>query len=177
MASKFQEAIEELLAEIEAKDREIAELKKTVNFLRSRDGLGPLYETTEPQGNGRRQTIRPDQFYGKSPITAAREYLQLRGEAVLPEEIAEALEKGGFDYKAQGWNNKEHRARNLAISMSKNSLIFHRLPNGWYGLVKFYPELKKKKLYPAAMPIADAEEPAELEDVVTDSESTEEEKA
>ncbi|HEX4499147.1 MAG TPA: hypothetical protein VIE43_25950 [Thermoanaerobaculia bacterium] len=165
MATRFQDAVEELVAEIEAKEREISEVKKTVNFLRSRDGLGPLYETTDPTIKGRALTVRPDQFYGKSPITAAREYLELRGEAVLPDEIADALEKGGFDFKAQGWNAKEHRARNLAISMSKNSLIFHRLPNAWYGLVKFYPELKKqpKKFNVAPSAVAEPDEIADEE--------------
>jgi len=147
MAQKFQVAVDALAEEIEAKLREVAELKRTANFLRSRDGEPPLFEDIEDPTIVKRGLagIRPDQFYGRSPITAAREYLDLRGEAVQPDEIADALEKGGFDFKAQGWSSKSSWARNLAISMSKNSGIFHRLPNGYYGLVKFYPELGRKK--------------------------------
>ena len=67
-----------------------------------------------------------------------------QGLAVEAEEILQALEKGGFDFKKQGWTQKT-QLRNLTISMSKNSSIFHRLPNGTYGLVKFYPEIEAAK--------------------------------
>ena len=89
----------------------------------------------------------------------------------LEEEIADALERGSFDYKAQGWTNKETRVRNLAISMGKNSLVFHRLPNGFYGLVKWYPDLKKKKqrFEPASMNPDDFAEQQDEDEIVEES--------
>ena len=145
MVGRFEEAIRELIGEIEAKGREIAELKRTVNFLRSKDGLGPEFADAEQASGVGGMTIEPGRFYGKSPITAAREYLEMRGtgKVAMPDEIVAALERGSFDFKAQGWES-ENRVRNLAISMGKNTAIFHRLPNGFYGLAKWYPELQRK---------------------------------
>jgi hypothetical protein len=176
MAANFQDAVERLAKEIGEKETELAELKRMVNFLRSRDGQPPLYQETEVGGGSVRGlvTLRPDEYYGKSPITAAREYLEKRGQAALPDEIAEALERGSFDYKAQGWLAKENWGRNLAISMSKNSGIFHRLPNGYYGLVKWYPELKRKKRA-GAVPEGGGEE--EPEEEILEEEETEESEA
>ena len=147
MASRFDDAIAELIREIEDKEREVLEIKRTVNLLRSRDGLPAIYADEElaassPRGLG----IAPDQFYGKSPTTAARMFLEAKGQAALPDEIAAALERGSFDFAAQGWG-KGNWARNLAISMSKNSGIFHRLPNGYYGLTKWY-DLKRPRPAP-----------------------------
>ena len=163
MASRFQGAIDQLVEEVEAKQQEISELRRMVNFLRGKDGQPPLYpDVDDGAGAGRGLVaLRPDEYYGKSPITAAREYLERRGQAALPEEIAEALERGSFDYKAQGWSSKENWGRNLAISMSKNSGIFHRLPNGYYGLVKWYPELKRAKRSASAQEKNGEEETAE----------------
>jgi hypothetical protein len=177
MAGRFDEAIRELVAEIEAKGREIAELKKTVNFLRQRDGLEALFPDTEPtEGGGGVGTIQPGQFYGKSPITAAREYLEMKGKGkvALPDEIVAALLRGSFDFKAQGWESEANRVRNIAISMGKNTAIFHRLPNGYYGLVKWYPELAKKKrpmvgIHPDNMADPEAEEEGAEQDARSDS--------
>lgn len=178
MAGDFQDAVEKLAAEIEGKEKELAELKRMVNFLRSRDGQPPLYQEAEAGGGGVRGlvTLRPDEYYGKSPITAAREYLEKRGQAALPDEIAEALERGSFDYKAQEWNAKDNWGRNLAISMSKNSGIFHRLPNGYYGLVKWYPDLKKRKpqfVKARANEFEESEEDADAEEGEANDEKTE----
>ena len=41
--------------------------------------------------------------------------------------------------------NQSERVRLLAITMAKNSAVFHKLPNGTYGLKAFYPEMKKPK--------------------------------
>lgn len=147
MASRFEDAIAELVRDIEAKEKEVVAIKKTVNLLRSQDGLPPIYTEKELAENvARGVAIEPGQFYTKPPTTAAREYLEARGKAALPDEIAAALERGSFDFGAQGWS-KGNWARNLAISMSKNSGIFHRLPGGYYGLAKWY-DLKKPRVAP-----------------------------
>jgi hypothetical protein len=145
MDESMKATIETLISKVEAKSKELAELKRTVNFLSKEDGGEPIYPDEQSAGDSAGLAgIRPDQFYGKSPITAAREYLDLRGRAVAPEEIVEALSRGGFDFDAQGWK-KADRVRSIAISLSKNSIIFHRLPNGTYGLVKFYPDIQAEK--------------------------------
>jgi hypothetical protein len=146
MDDKLRDALDVLIERVESKSNELAELKRMVNALARETGTGSIYPDAETAGgsNGAAQPIRPDLFYGKSPIVAAREYLELRGRAVPVEEILQALAKGGFDFEAQKWT-EETRLRNLAISLSKNSVIFHKLPNGTYGLVKFYPDVQAEK--------------------------------
>ena len=144
MDETMRSTIDTLMAKVDAKGKELAELKRTVNFLSKEAGGEPIYPDDQPMDQAGLGGISADRFYGKSPITAAREYLEMRGRAVPPEEIVEALARGGFDFESQGWK-KQDRVRSLAISLSKNSIIFHRLPNGTYGLVKFYPDIKKKK--------------------------------
>jgi hypothetical protein len=73
----------------------------------------------------------------------AREYLESRKRACEAEEILSALERGGFDFSTQDWKAGP-RLRPLAITLGKNSAIFHRLPNGTYGLRVWYSNLPKK---------------------------------
>jgi hypothetical protein len=149
MSDELSAAIDVLMDKIQARARELADLKKMVNMLAkeaSRSAIFPDAELTVVEGD--QGSIRPDQYYGKSPIQAAREYLEMRGRAVRPEEITQGLAQGGFDFEAQGWKGEAGRVRNLAISLSKNSTIFHRLPNGTYGLVKFYPDVAAEKKQP-----------------------------
>jgi len=89
--------IETLISKVESKARELAELKRTINFLAREAGGEPIYvdESGGMEAVGG-AGIRADQYYGKSPITAAREYLESRGRAVQVGEILAALERGGF---------------------------------------------------------------------------------
>ena len=135
-------AIDVLVARIEKKLSEVAALKGMVNGLCVEAGSDPIYSDSAT-AYSTATTIRPDQFYGKSPIVAAREYLEMKGRAVSLDEILEALNKGGFNFKAVGWT-EPLRLKNLGISLGKNSSIFHRLPNDTVGLVKFYPEVERK---------------------------------
>lgn len=136
-------AIEVLLGRIEKKSSEIDNLKKMVNSLCSEAGIEAMFSDVST-GSTTAATIRPDQFYGKSPTVAAREYLDLKGRAVPLSEILDALTRGGFDFDAHGWKSEGLRLKNLGISIGKNSSIFHRLPNDTLGLVKFYPEVEKR---------------------------------
>lgn len=135
-----------LVDRIEQNTREIAEKKRTVNSLCREAGKEALYPDAEMEGTpgSRVPSIRSSQFYGKTPTVAAREYMELRGEAVPLDEILEALQKGGFDFSAQGWS-EALRLKNLGISISKNSSIFHKLPNDTWGLLKWYPNVKLPK--------------------------------
>lgn len=145
MTDEIRGAIEVIARKVAEMEETLTRRKQMVNELCEEAGLPPRYADAQlkPAASGV-QTIRSDQYYGKTPTIAAREYIEMRGEAVEPDEIVDALERGGFDFDTQGWK-KQNRVRNLAIAMSKNSLIFHRLPNGTYGLVKFYPEVEAEK--------------------------------
>jgi hypothetical protein len=90
--------------------------------------------------------LRPDSFYGKSITTAAREYLDMRRAAGLgpatPREIYEALVKGGYTFETKDETNAIIGVR---ATIRKSSSIFHRLPNGTYGLLGWYPNARASK--------------------------------
>jgi len=144
MSTELQGAINVLVKRIEQKAQELAENKRMVNSLCREAELDPYYPDADLTATGFAglPSLQADQFYGKSPVTASREYLELRGTAVPLEEVLAALERGGFDFTAQGWKD-DARLRNLGISLGKNSGIFHRLPNNTWGLAKKYGKQKR----------------------------------
>ncbi|HML94726.1 MAG TPA: hypothetical protein PKC29_04775 [Thermodesulfobacteriota bacterium] len=139
MDSKISDAIEVLQAELEEQERNIIKVKETINFLLAKIGKEPRYAGSEL--NATQISLRPDIFYGKPLATAIREYLEWKGVACKVEEILQGLEEGGFDFE---WKEKD-RLRNLAINISKNTAVFHKLPNSMIGLLIWYPEAMKKK--------------------------------
>jgi hypothetical protein len=156
MKNELDGAIGVLVKRVEDLSHETTDLKKTINSLCKAAGKQPMYTDADLVVGGFAgiPTLSPSQFYGKTPIVAAREYLDLRNEAVPQEEILEALRTGGFDFEAQGWA-EPLRLRNLSISLGKNTAIFHRLPNNMIGLTKWYPNVKAKKVAPKLVQDAD----------------------
>ena len=166
MSESLKKAIEDMQSILAAKMAEVAKLKRTINGMATAIGDAALYpeeEPEQPNTRGRASPIRPDQFFGKSPITAAREYLEKVGEPRPVDEIFDGLTRGGFDFEAQNWKDEKQRLRYLAISLGKNTAIFTRLPSGPFGLTKWYPELKRVKPRPAE-PAADKESSEEVEE-------------
>jgi hypothetical protein len=137
MNEKLSAAIDVLLDELKQQQQQVAETKRMINALRQRTGQEPLFPdaAVEQLGVG---PLRPDQYYGKPLATAAQEYLERRKQACAADEILKGLEQGSFDFDALGW--KENRVRSLAMSLAKNTKAFHRLPNGFFGLVSWYDE-------------------------------------
>ena len=123
---KIEEDIDTLLAEVKKK-------KQAINVLYESWGEQPPYKIEGETRTG--QNIRADIFYGKSFASAAAEYLEMRKQACSANEIMGGLEKGGFVFP---WKPKD-RLRNVAISLSKNSQTFEKLPNNTFGLESFYP--------------------------------------
>ncbi len=136
MSDKLTGAIEELQAHLEQQLQEASDTKKTINALRKRMGLDPLYTDVSVEQVG---AVRPDQYYGKPLATAAQEYLERRKQACPAEEIMRGLADGGFDFDATGWKEKD-LLRMLAISLAKNNTKFHKLPNNTFGLLAWYDQ-------------------------------------
>jgi hypothetical protein len=141
------EATQSVLAGIQSKIEslleEVSKLKKTANMVADLAGQGPLYSDVEEESKAVGPT-RADAYYGKPLATAVREYLEFRRQAVPVEDIQKGLEQGGFDFDAMDWP-KGGRLRYLAISISKNTTVFHKLPNGMWGLNSWYPDATEKK--------------------------------
>jgi hypothetical protein len=108
------------------------------------DELYPHLDTEA--GPGTVGNIKADTFYGKTIGQAAREYLEMRKASGLgpatPREIYESLMQGGFQFETKVETNALVSLRN---TMRKSSRIFHRLPNGQYGLLTWYPNAKAQR--------------------------------
>jgi hypothetical protein len=134
MSDRLSAAIEELEAQLQEQQQEVANTKKLINSLLKRMGQEPRYTDVSVEKGG---AIRDDEFYGKPLATAVQMYLERRHQAIPAEDILSGLEKGGFNFKALEWSDNA-RFRNLVISLAKNSATFHRLPNGSFGLTAWY---------------------------------------
>ena len=143
MDEKLNAAVGVLLEQLKVQEKEVADTKRTINALLRRMGQEPIFQDTLPDSIYNVKA-RPDEYYGKPFATAAQMYLQRRKQAVPGEQILEGLKDGGFDFDAQGWKEND-RLRSLAISLAKNTKVFHRLPNGTFGLAEWYPNIKGKE--------------------------------
>jgi hypothetical protein len=143
MSDKLGAAVEALEEDLIQQEAEVADTKRMINSLRRRMGLDPLYDEAVRASS----SIRADHFYGKPLATAAREYLEMRKNkgAVDSAEILEGLRSGGFDFKATGWKDEKDYNRMLAISLAKNNVVFHKLPNGKFGLLSWYDGASLRK--------------------------------
>lgn len=123
------------------------------------EGEQPRYMDADLATTLGTSSIRRDQWYGQPISTAIREYLTMRrasnaGPSTV-NEIYDALTQGGFKFDAK---DEENAKRGLRISLTKNTSIFHRLPDGkHYGLIEWYPDIKvRKERLSAADDTADA---------------------
>jgi len=137
---KLKDAVEVLLEQLQEQEREVRETKKTINMLSRRMGDEAPFPDIDDAVSFSGGAIRPDEYYGKSLLTAVQTYLE-RGNkrARSAEEILNALIQGGFDFAAQGWRETD-RLRSLSIALGKNPNLIHRLPNRTLGLTAWYDE-------------------------------------
>ena len=144
MKAELSPAVEALRNQLQEQLAEANETKKMINALLRRMGEEPEFpdaETGQMRLNG---AGRPDLYYGKPFATAAQEYLERRKQACSPEDILRGLQNGGFDFKALRWKEKKDWPRLTAISLAKNNQKFHKLPNGTFGLLSWYPDVAKR---------------------------------
>src|SRR5262249_11168599 len=145
MSQHFHETIAALQAQITEEERRLNDRKRAVNILCDSSGVPRLYPDDQMQ-SGVTAGIRSDEFYGRPLATVVREILQKRraaslGAASVPE-IFDAMVAGGYEFNTK---NEENSKRGLYISLGKNTTTFHRLPNGRYGLLEWYPAVKEPK--------------------------------
>ena len=149
-------AIQELEAKLREQLAQAAKTKSGINQLAELAGIPIPYPETEEKVTSR--AMRPDVFYGKSLQTAMREYLHMRGPQTGPatvNEIYEALVAGGHQFEAK---NEANAKRIIRITLTKRSAIFHKLPNGSYGLLAWYPNAKTAKAAKAGKPASPADD-------------------
>jgi hypothetical protein len=168
MREEFRPAIEALQKDLADQEAKVSDTKRMINRLCEVAGAPPMYADVGQASQPTLASIRGDTFYGKVITTAAREYLEMRRAANLgpatPRDIYEALVKGGFKFDTTIEANAITGVRG---TLRKNSSIFHKLPNGEYGLLSWYPRAK------AARPAQSAEDPS-AEDSETEASTAEE---
>jgi hypothetical protein len=160
-------AIELLVAQIEELERKANAYRASVNVLCEKDGKPPLFPDNGSGGGGRAGgpersqgspsasvQIKSDTFYGRPQQTAVREFLAIRKAAgagpAKPGEILEGLKAGGYQVEAK---SDEIALVGLRAMLRKRNTIFHKLPNGAWGLKEWYPNAKPPK---AATPTTEA---------------------
>src|SRR5260370_16136608 len=137
--------LEQRLEEAEAKAREA---RAAINALCAAVGTPPRYPVISPAGGpvSRLMQIQDDTFYGKKQTPAMREYLEMRKAQGLgpakPKELYEALKSGGYQFQTK---NDDVALVAIRALLRTQPHIFHRLPQGTYGLTSWYPDAKRQK--------------------------------
>ncbi|SKA30964.1 hypothetical protein SAMN02745126_05060 [Enhydrobacter aerosaccus] len=151
MREQLEPAIAALQQQLIDQEKKVIETKTLINRLCEAAGIPPAYADVGSPTGPSITAIRGDTFYGKVMTTAAREYLQMRKAANLGpttvREIYESLKKGGYHFETEDANNAMTGIRQV---LRKNSGIFHRLPNGEWGLLAWYERVKQQKQAKAA---------------------------
>ncbi len=140
---KLNGAIEVLEDKLQAQLEASRHTMQMIDVLRVEAGLAPKYP--ESQSKTGSTSIRGDQFYGRPTATCMREILEMRRAAGLGtgtvNDIYDAMKQGGYQF---GSSNDKNAKDGLRLSLLKNP-IFHKLPNGAFGLSAWYTEVKKDK--------------------------------
>lgn len=146
MSDHYRHTIAELQEDIRKLEAEVMENKRMVNKLAVKAGMALIYaESDISASNGVPLSIQADQFYGQPLASAMRTILEMRralkqGPAAV-NDIYAALNQGGYKFDTK---NEENSKRGLRISLMKNTDVFHKLPNGLFGLTEWYPKVKKR---------------------------------
>jgi hypothetical protein len=144
MSDDIRNTIDVLARKVAAKEEEATKLKKLINELCSEENI-PVRYPNVVESAASFGALRADQFYGQTLTAAIRNYLEQRkasglGAANL-NEIYTAIKAGGYKFESR---NEDNAKTSVGNTLRKSSSIFHRLPNGQYGLLVWYPSAKAK---------------------------------
>lgn len=159
MSDHVQQTIADLQVKLGEQEAAAIKTKRLINTLCEVANIPLLYQDSELEsGGGIALSIQGDQFYGQPLSTCIRNVLEMRrtlkqGPATV-NEIHSALVQGNFQFDTKTEDNAK---RNLRISLTKNTAIFHKLPNGKFGLLEWYPNVKPSRQR-AGEPEAESEE-------------------
>jgi hypothetical protein len=140
-AEEVKRKIQDLAQQI-LQDERMAELKKLLTGLNTLEDLcsqpqsqmGSFFDFGQPDAGS--SNIRPDEFYGLEPIQAAKRYLRKIGKSASIRDIVAALKSGGCD----PGNDKA-----FALSLARSTMEIAKIGDDLFGLVEFYPHLKRER--------------------------------
>lgn len=139
MSDHFEQTIAEMQKTLADQEAEVLKTKEMINRIREYAGKPPLYSDAELRTSSQIGITRSDQFYGKPLAGSARSILEMRdasgaGPAAV-RQLYESLIEGGYHFDTKSEANS---IRSLRVSLSKNIAVFHKLPNGEFGLRVWY---------------------------------------
>lgn len=124
---------------------EMAELVKIHSALNTledicgieKTGLSDLFgfgiaRTTEKRSS----LVKVGEFFGKSPLEAAKLYLKKRGTPATLDEIIENLSRGSCEVKNKG---------DLSISLARSTFEIAKLGENIFGLLDWFPDVKRSR--------------------------------
>lgn len=144
MSDHIVQTIDLLIADVTAKQKEISELQRTVNYLCIKAGIPEKFghiDVGQAESPPISLSIAPDRYHGMRLNTATTDYLKMRAavnpntRAASAEEIYEALNKGGFSFDHA---SKDERMHSLKTSLGKSTHTFSQVQKGMYGLAEWY---------------------------------------
>jgi len=147
MAGDFNAAIAALERSLGEIERKANALRSAINTLCEEAGQPAKYPNIGESGEhvSVSTQIQPDTFYGKKQSTAIRMYLDIRKSQgvgpATPREVFEALKTGGYQFETK---SEITALIGLRALLRKNTVTFHRLPNGSYGLASWYPDARTR---------------------------------
>lgn len=146
MSNPILAAADDLRQKLAEKVEDIKALPEMLEVLKLHQALNALEDVLEAQpttlselfglDTGSSTPIRPDEFYGLSALDAAKKYLKKRGRARPLKEVVEAIKAGG------GASTSEE---DLRLSLSRSTYEVAKVGEDVYGLVEFYPNLRRGK--------------------------------
>lgn len=175
MSDHVNKTVEMLKGQIQEETEQTYQKKKMVNSLLELEGLPSIYQDIDSTAGECSLSFRSDRFYLQPLATAVRDILEARrasnlGSASI-DEIYETLVAGGFKFT----NTRDAiNKRTLSISLAKNSVTFHKLPNGEFGLLEWYPGAKDTKSKNGNGDKDNSSAEPEDEQISSDNEHTEE---
>lgn len=148
MSDHILKTIEQAKDELRKQEEAVVTTKKLINQLCAFGGMEPMFQDADLQSSIKQAVmVRRNAYFGKPLATCVREFLEMRKESPVKEaslnEIVEALKEGGFDLDRVS-ADKDDARRGVAITLAKNPQ-FVRLPNGDWGLLAWYPNVKRAK--------------------------------
>ena len=143
----FEQSITALKETLRDQEDKVLETKNLINALSEAAGRGVVYHDTKLKADTAIETIRSDTFYGKPLNSSIRRVLEMREAANLGpatvRDIYDTLCSGGYVFPRA--KTEKNAMDSLRISLGKSSHTFHKLPNGSYGLLSWYPSVKEPK--------------------------------